>query len=486
MRADPPRRIVLSTCTVDLLTGELTQGASGCLSDRERSLLAYLVERPREVVCRWDIAEQVFGYVVNTRTRAVDKAMHRLRSKVEADPGSPVHLLTRHGEGYLFVPTDDVVPPPSPPNAPVRAFPPATWRPFIGRDQELRSLRHELHESRLVTVMGPGGVGKTRLVLEATRALESHHFERTTFCDLVRAQDRQGILHAVAASLGLRTHDDPEHAILESLACRGPQLLVLDNVERVARDLGHLVAGWLAALEVQILVTSRETLGIPGERLFVVTPLSAGDAEALYQAFAEAKRPDAALTSEDKRVLPQILEQLDHLPLAIELAAGRVQVLPPRELWPRMSDRFMLIARRNDDAGRHASLRANLDWSWALLSSREQTALSQLSVFEGDFTLAAVEQVLDVDGPIELVHTLVERSLIQTASHGRFTLLVNVKAYASAQLEEPEIVRQRHCTYFANGPRNGLDAQDSANLQTTPRCKASRHRGKRSRRTQSA
>lgn len=441
------RQLKLRACTVDLVTGELHEGREGRLTERERSLLAYLVAHPLQPVSRAELAQQVFGYAKQVRTRAVDKAMYNLRGKVEWDRNVPDHLLTRHGTGYVFVPLGTAEAPA--PEATVdRCLAPRLPEPrgaFVGREAELAALREAVGEARLVTVVGMGGTGKTRLAL----ALAAEFPTEVRFCDLTQTRTRDGVLYAMAAALGVMLGPDPAADVARALGSLGSGLVVVDNAEGVVAHLRELLDGWsTGAPDVHFVATSREPVGLPGERQFLLDPMIPDDAQALYLQCAEMVRPGLTLSAADQRALPALLEVLDRLPLAIELAGARVRVLTPARLLARLTDRFQVLVRRGG-TDRHASLEATFDWSWELLSEAEQHGLAQLSVFEGGFSLEAAEAVLDVDAwPADVVQGLVDRSWLRDAA-GRYTMLVSVQDYVRRKLTDVDLVQQRHAAHFA-------------------------------------
>src|SRR5262249_25837170 len=215
--------------------------------------------------------------------------------------------------------------------------------------------------------------------------------------------------------------------------------------------------------------TTREVLGLPGEQILALGPLPSSDASALFTNRAEAAKSGLVLGAEDQAAIGPLVKLLEGLPLAIELAAARVRIMPPRTLLARMSERFKLLSSTGGRLDRQATLRAVFDWSWDLLSAPEKAALAQLSVFEGGFTLASVEAVLDLSAfdnapwPMDALQSLVHKSLVGQWTDDRFDLLVSVQEYASEPLRTegrywgsgpaaPLAAEARHGAYFA-----GLD-----------------------------
>ncbi|HEX4235286.1 MAG TPA: tetratricopeptide repeat protein, partial [Caldimonas sp.] len=291
------------------------------------------------------------------------------------------------------------------------------------------------------------------------------------------------------------SEDDPVLQLGHAIAGRGRCLVILDNFEQVSGHARETLGHWLdRAIEARFLVTSREVLGLAGEEAMALPPLPRDDAAALFMRRAEASRPTRPLDADDAAVIVQLVALLDGLPLAIELAAARVAVMPPRMLLARMGERFKLLSSARGRQDRQATLRATFDWSWDLLSMSDKAALAQLSVFEGGFTLEAAEAVLDLAAhgdaawPADAVHSLVDKSFVRPVSDNRFDLLVSVKEYAAEHLRGegrfvasgPAALRaaqERHCAWFAAlGSERSVEetCADLDNLVAACRAAASR------------
>ncbi|MEM6927297.1 MAG: hypothetical protein AAF602_10225, partial [Myxococcota bacterium] len=316
---------------------------------------------------------------------------------------------------------------------------PAERDAFVGRTEDLRFLGEALDDgSRLVSLVGAGGAGKTRLVTRFGWLWLGDYPGGIWFCDLTEARSLDGLAHATARGLeiDLDVHDPIDtlgHAIRGRRRC----LVVLDNLEQVAEHATSCIGRWLdQAPEAQFVVTSREVLGLAGETTLAVAPLPLGEAVDLFVARARQARRDFDV--EDSGVLDELAAKLDGLPLALELAAARVRVMGPRTLLERLDQRFRLLAAPSGRPERQSTLRATLDWSWDLLSRDEQDALAQLSTFEEGFTLEAAEAVVDLSSmwPVDAVQALVDKSLVRRTGERRFTLLVSVQAYAMEKLHE--------------------------------------------------
>ncbi|MEP7057600.1 MAG: tetratricopeptide repeat protein [Caldimonas sp.] len=320
---------------------------------------------------------------------------------------------------------------------------PAERDSFVGRAGALSELERRIEGgARLVSVLGMGGSGKTRLALRFGWSRLGDFPGGVWFADLSQARDPGGIVQAVAAALDVPLgNDDPVIQLGHALAGHGRCLAILDNFEQVSRHAEETLGRWLdRANEARFIVTTREVLGLAGEETMALPPLPSADAAALFVRRAEAGGSKPASASDDVATVLQLVGLLDGLPLAIELAAARVRVMPPSMLLARMGERFKLLSSARGRHDRQATLRATLDWSWELLSMADKAALAQLSVLDGGFTLEAAEAVLDLSAyddaawSADAVHSLVDKSLVRPLSDARFDLLVSVKEYAAEHL----------------------------------------------------
>jgi class 3 adenylate cyclase len=289
---------------------------------------------------------------------------------------------------------------------------------FVGRREALAELSRRLDSgARLISVLGLGGTGKTRLVTRFGWTSLGDFPGGVWFCDLSEARSLDGVLHTVAQGLDVPLgKDDPVIQLGHSIAGRGKCLVILDNFEQVARHAQETLGRWLdRASGARFLVTTREVLGLPGEEIVALAPLAPSDAAALFLLRAEAAKPGFEPSAEDQSSIVRLVNLLECLPLAIELAAARVRVMSPGTLLLRMNDRFKLLSSTGGRLDRQATLRAVFDWSWDLLSLPEKAALAQLSVFEGGFTLESVEAVLDLSAydnapwPMDALQSLVQK-----------------------------------------------------------------------------
>jgi predicted ATPase len=340
---------------------------------------------------------------------------------------------------------------------------------FVGRTADFEHLVEVIEDERLVTLTGPGGSGKTRLALEVARDA-SRRGEIVWLADLAPLRDGGLVAQAVATAVGVETGPNPLDQLLAQAELLGG-LLVLDNCEHLLDACAALTERLLAAApELRMLATSREPLGLAGERVWLVRPLdvpdeSPRDREQLARVEsvqllldrARAVRPDLEVGDDDVASVVQICRALDGVPLAIELAAGRLRALSFAELAARLGKPLAVLARHRSagrDDARHQTLRMTLDWSYDLLAEDQQTLAWRLSVFTGGFRLDAVEAVCGRDlDVLDGIDELVAKSLVTfDGMTARYRLLEPLRQYLAERLEDTgatENVRRAHAEWVA-------------------------------------
>ncbi|WP_093874944.1 BTAD domain-containing putative transcriptional regulator [Streptomyces sp. TLI_105] len=402
---------------------------------------------------------------------AYESARRTLAAALGADPGPELTAL--HHELLTGAPAQDRTPAPPAatpenpePPAPERAAETGNIRPrltsFVGREPELDALHADLTRSRLVTLTGPGGSGKTRLAEEAAlRAVGPAAW----IAELAPLDDPGAVPGAVLSALRLREinlitregaqlQDDPTAHLVEHLAPR-PLLLVLDNCEHVIDAAAALAETLLTHCpQLRILATSREPLGIPGESVRPVEPLPPDPAHRLFAERARTVRPSFDLARDGGEAVDEICRRLDGLPLAIELAAARLRLLTPRQIADRLDDRFLLLTSGSRTVlPRQQTLRAVVDWSWDLLDPAERTLLRQVSVFAGGWDLAAAEALSP--HAADSLGALVDKSLVVATptedGEMRYRLLETIHEYATERAaEDPELLAAAEATHTAH------------------------------------
>ncbi|MFE7261436.1 BTAD domain-containing putative transcriptional regulator [Streptomyces sp. NPDC057592] len=457
---------------------------------------------------------------------AYDEVRTSLADRLGTDPGSELRSL--HAELLR----QDPVRPPAPvaPATPAarltapRTAPPAARHgnlrarltSFVGREDDIEALREDLSHARLVTLLGPGGAGKTRLSQEAAESAGPAWPDGVWLAELAPVDDPEAVPEAVLTALGARetvlrgagaeeirvvegSANDPLARLTEHCS-RRRMLLLLDNCEHLV-DVAAALADHLLAHcpQLTVLATSREPLGVPGEFVRPVEPLPDPMALRLFAERGAAARPGfrTDVDEETAAASAEICRRLDGLPLAIELAAARLRMLTPRQIADRLDDRFRLLTSgARTVLPRQQTLRAVVDWSWDLLDEAERAVLRRLSVFAGGCTLTAAEAVC-ADGPqgarevAGLLGSLVDKSLVVAApaedGEMRYRLLETVGEYAAARLDEAaerDPVVRRHLVFFRElvrtteprlrgaGQRSAIELlqREYENIRTALRC----------------
>ncbi|MFD8067865.1 AfsR/SARP family transcriptional regulator [Streptomyces parvulus] len=428
---------------------------------------------------------------------------HLLADRLGTDPGPGLRAL--HGEllapgepvgppapsGSRPAPAEGAAPPASPGSRPAPAEAPRAPAPrrrgnlrarltsFVGRDADIESLRADLATARLVTLLGPGGAGKTRLSQEAAEGAGDTAPDGVWLAELAPVDDPDAVPEAVLTALGARETvlygagaeemraagaERPATAVerLVEHCGRRRMLIVLDNCEHVVDAAARLTEELLARCpHLTVLATSREPLGVPGESLRPVEPLPEPAALRLLADRGAAARPGFRPDADEDTAAAcaEICRRLDGLPLAIELAAARLRMLTPRQIADRLDDRFRLLSSGSRTVlPRQQTLRAVVDWSWDLLDAAEREVLGRLSVFAGGCDLTAAEAVC---GPaaLDALGSLVDKSLVvaapvtdrQTGEEMRYRLLETVAEYAGERLDEAggrAAAERAHLTHY--------------------------------------
>ncbi|HXY93073.1 MAG TPA: adenylate/guanylate cyclase domain-containing protein [Acidimicrobiia bacterium] len=346
---------------------------------------------------------------------------------------------------------------------------------FIARDDDVADIKDALVQNRVVTLIGVGGVGKTRLAIQTAAEALPHYRDGVWLCELGPLSDEGQVPDVVATALNVQQR--PGQSITESLmlTLRSKEMLVvLDNCEHVLDAAAQLVGDVVGSCPaVRVLATGREGLGVRGERMMMVRSLPlparnatteeilAADAVRLFVERAEQAGADVELDAETVATLAQLCRRLDGIPLAIELAAARARVMSPQEITARLDERFRLLTGGSRTAvERHQTLRRAVEWSYELLDERERAVLDRLGVFAGGFTLDAAEAVVSDDDVetldvLDSIAQLVDKSLVEPEreQHGtRYRLLETIRTYALERLDDrgaTDEIRRRHATWCA-------------------------------------
>jgi non-specific serine/threonine protein kinase len=482
------KRWIFGDFVLDFHTRELVRsGTPVSLSPKAWQLLGILVENCPRALSRDELQDRLWP-----ATFVVEKNLTNLVSEVrealDDDPVHPRFVRTVPRFGYAFRQASAAESGDSETSAFAAgangAFPgqrrhnlPAPITNFIGRDQELAELRRLATSTRLLTLTGAGGCGKTRLAFELAANLLDRFPDGVWAVDLAALADPNHVPQALASVLDVR--EGPGRPICDALAdyVRNRQiLLVLDNCEHLIAATAHLAELLLrAATRLCILATSREQLGITGEMIWRVPSLAVPgprqaaspqnvveyDAVRLFVERAAAVDPAFTVTAANGAMVARVCVRLDGIPLALELAAARVNVLSIEQIDSRLNDRFRLLTGGSHSAvARQRTLRATVDWSYNLLSEPERQLLRRLSVFAGGWTMRAAEEVTSTDPSeredlLESLSRLVDKSLVNVdrdaGESRRYRFLETVRQYARellVQSGEAERLRDRHHAFF--------------------------------------
>jgi predicted ATPase/DNA-binding CsgD family transcriptional regulator len=331
---------------------------------------------------------------------------------------------------------------------------------FVGRHTEIEAVAGLLEHHRLVTLTGPGGAGKTRLAVQVAAGRSDRHPEGVWWVDLATVSDSTAVAETIAEAVGAPVVGGRVHALRTHLAT-WRSLLCLDNAEHLLDGVASTVEAVLHACpHITVLVTSREPLGVPGEVVLGVPPLSDDDALSLFVDRARLVQPSFALDGSNEAAIRSIAAHLDGIPLALELAAAWVRTLTPQQVEAGLGDRFALLVRGPRGAQRRQrTLAGSIDWSHALLDETDRIVLRRLAVFAGTFGLAAARAVC-AEGSVTAAEILpalgrlVDKSLVVAdvqADESRYRLLETIRAFAAARLveaEEDTALRERHLAWF--------------------------------------
>jgi predicted ATPase/tetratricopeptide (TPR) repeat protein len=452
-------------CEMDLERRELRRGGRTIhVEPQVFDVLIHLIRHRDRVVTKDELLDAVWeGRIVSETT--LSSRISAARRAIGDSGGTQDVLRTVARRGFRFCgEVEERIE--AGPRATASSLP-AQATSFIGRDQDVAEVKRLLSSSRLVTLTGVGGVGKTRLAIHVAAEAGPTYSDGVRLVELATVAELGATSHAVAGAVGVV--QQPGRTIEESLtaALAGRRLLlVLDNCEHLIQAIAPLAQQILArCAHVTLLATSREALVIDGEQTWPVPPLAcdgvAPPASRLFVERARAAAPDLVLGADDA-VVGEVCRQLDGIPLAIELAAARVRSLSPAQIRDRLDERFRLLTGGSRRAvERHHTLRRAIQWSYDLLSPAERIVLARASVFTGGFRLGAAERVcggreVAPGDVLDHLDSLVRKSLIvvsRTGAAARYGLLETIRQFGEERLaerEEAEAVRQRHAQFYAD------------------------------------
>jgi non-specific serine/threonine protein kinase len=446
------------------------------------AVLLEFLAHPDQMLNRDQLLDAVWGHLYVTQA-TLNRLVVQLRRALGDDIQSPRFIQTVRGLGYRFIAPLTSTPSATPSALsfapPVHARLPERTSTLIGREQAIAELGELLGSARLVTVTGPGGIGKTQAALETARACASAFPDGVWWFDFTACTNDERLAQTLADAFDIREvlgADNLLERLVEVLRARRV-LLVLDNCERVAEPLGHIVGSLLSlCTDLRVLATSQQRLHCTGETLYSLPPLetpaagSWASADELAQLVmvpavqlllvrSRSLASGFTLTPANAAAVAELCRRLDGLPLALELAAARLRLLSPEQLLLRMQDRFQWLA--DAPSGRtlhHQTLSALIEWSFALLSEREQALLCALSVFAGGWTLdgaMAIGAAFELGGEqtLDLLGGLVDKSLVAvdaSISPPRYSLLDSVRLFALTRLDKSNDETRVRRTHLAH------------------------------------
>ena len=425
--------IRFADCELDLDRIVLRRGGEEIrIEPQVFDVLAYLVEHRGAVVRKEELLDAIWGDRFVSES-ALTTRIKAARQAVGDDGSLQLIIRTVHGKGYEFVAVVEegqtaaaMYPPTTGPSLGVRV------QPLIGRETLLEQLAEMIGRHRLVTLVGPGGVGKTSLGMELARIVAGEFEDGVHVVELVSVVDQDATAAALATAIdvNLRKSSSIDDAIVDLLRPR-QSLLVLDNCEHLIEPVAQLVARILSeAPNISIVATSREPLAVAGERLWTVDPLPTGPkdlfdsdvalgelveipAVALFTERARAADPAFELDTDTAPLVVEICRRLDGIPLAIELAAARARAIGVAEVAHRLDQRFgVLKAMRRGSDPRHRTMHDAISWSYDMLEPEERALFTALSVFAGPFDLGSAEAMAQGGDALDLLTRLTERSML--------------------------------------------------------------------------
>ncbi len=481
-----------ANCELDLARIVLRRdGNEVKLEPKAFDVLAYLVQRRGTVVRKEELLDEIWGDRFVSES-ALTTRIKVIRQAVDDDGARQAIIRTVHGKGYEFIaPVDATVAaiaPTSPP-LPTIAGLGTSIQPLIGRDALMARLVAALAAHRLITLVGPGGVGKTSLGLELARAAAADYSDGVHVVELVSVVDPEATSAAFATAIdvNLRRSSLIDDTIVDMLRPRN-SLLLLDNCEHLVESVAALVSRILSeAPFVSVVATSREPLAVAGEQVWSVEPLSTAaenavspadliaiPAAALFVARARAADPGFVVDDTTAPVIVEICRRLDGIPLAIELAAARVRAIGVAELAHRLDERFVLLkAMRRGSDPRHRTMHDALSWSYDMLDPDERELFTALSVFAGSFDLSSAEAISGDAEALDVLQRLTERSMLtvrpQAGGATRYELLETLRDYGHTRLDDDRAVElfTSHAEHFAGeaeriGRELGLPSEPQA------------------------
>lgn len=448
------------------------------LTSTEVDLLRFLATHQGQTVSREDLLDAVWGYAANVVTRTLDTAIYRLRKKIEPDPSEPVHLLTVHGKGYRFRMAESKA------TTELLRLPELReHRTFVGREELVEALTAKLASGvPLLTLVGPGGVGKTRL---SEQLRQSH---RTLLFEVEAARTAGELLQAVGGAFEAQTERSvvaplSAQSLADAITSTDAELVIIDNTEQVLESTAQLLSEWRGRPMPAVVVTSREPLGLPHEEVVDVEPLGLAHAAELLRLLRRRQGGWIGSVEPSDDALAALIQRVDGLPLALELLSPQLAVLSPAQLSAALDDGGLLLGVEAADERtfRHRTLGEAVRWSWELLSEAEREVLVALATIVGTADFNAVAAVHGADraaaDQIRCLAKLQKHHLARVelgessgAPVARYRLVVGVREFARATEAYARVRGEfwaRHAEYYVSlaegGSAHGLHVLENLN-----------------------
>ena len=450
--------IHLTSGTVDLEKRVFTtENEEESLTEQENQLLAYFIENTERIISKEELLLEVWQTRKSTKSRIVSQAVKQLRKKIGDSASSPTMLFSVYGQGYRFVL-------PEQPKPEVPSNLPVSLAPFFGRSVELQyCLDFFAQKERMLTILGTGGMGKTSLAMKYAdlRRKANEYLGGIYFFDLSDARTQEDIVRIVSQSLNftLPPHTSPIDAIASHIQSCGLCLLVFDNFEQITQYAQSTISQWYhQSAEAHFIITSRQRLGVTMEEVYDLPPFIDEEAVQFFIAYQTRMGLKESPSTEEQVLIAEIVQKLDGIPLAIQLAASKTRLLSLKQIYARLQDRFRLLRVSNTSSDRQGTMRAAIDWSWNLLDTVEKSILMQSTVFRGGFDIDAAEYILTLPADVpkfidDVLQQLIDKSMLvlsRGTEKNRITMYESIRHYVEEKRTEniKRDTQRKHREYY--------------------------------------
>ena len=450
--------IHLTFGTIDLEKRILTyEDGEESLTEQENQLLAYFIENSERIISKEELLLEVWQTRKSTKSRIVSQAVKQLRKKIRDSATSPVMLFSVYGQGYRFIL-------PEQPKPEVPSNLPVSLSPFFGRSVELEYCFDFFEQKeRMLTILGTGGMGKTSLAMQYAdlRRTENEYLGGIYFFDLSDARSQEDIIRIVSQSLNFTPpmHASPVDAIASHIQSCGSCLLVFDNFEQITQYAESTISQWYhQSADAHFIITSRQRLGVTMEEVYELPPFRDEEAAQFFIEYQIRMGAKVSPSVEEKILISDIVQKLDGIPLAIQLAASKTRLLSLKQIHARLQDRFRLLRVSTASNDRQSTMSAAIDWSWNLLDTVEKSVLMQSTVFRGGFDIDAAEHILTLPADVpkfidDVLQQLIDKSMLvlrRGEEKNRITMYESIRHYIEDKLTEniQRDTQRKHREYY--------------------------------------